>query len=103
MQTESVTYAPTESKSGIYPSRRLLSNLLTSSIDFAFWMACLTFSWSSCDIKRPAFIVVGASFGSSNVRTVLVECLETVSDIVVASAVGRPSAVRNSDLACARS
>ena len=40
-----------------------------------------------------------AAFGSSIVRVVAVEWAETVVDIVVASAVRRPSAVRNSAFA----
>jgi len=83
---------------GIYPSLRLLSNLLISSTDVAFAMACLTFSASSFDISRPAFAEGTASLGSS-VVTAAFEWVDTVVDIVVARAVGRPSAVRNSDLA----
>ena len=66
-------------------------------------MAFLTFSWSSFDIKRPALSVVDAALGSSIVSTALDECFDTVSETVVASAVGRPSGVTNSDLPCARS
>ena len=66
-------------------------------------MAALTFSWSSFDMRRPALPVVGAAFGSSRVRTVLVECTDTVDAILVASAVGRPSGVTNKAFACALS
>ena len=66
-------------------------------------MACLTFSASSFDISRPALTVYAAGRGSSVVTTALDECVETVVDIVVARAVGRPSAVRNNDLAAWRS
>jgi len=47
--------------------------------------------------------MVDAALGSSIVSTDLDECFDTVSETVVANAVGRPSAVTNSDLACARS
>lgn len=87
----------------MYPSLRLLSNFLTSSIDVALAIAALTFSWSSLDIRRPAFPAKGAGLGSSVVSATLVDCVDTVVDIVVASAVGRFSAVRNSDLAVLRS
>jgi len=83
---------------GIYPSLRLLSNLLISSTDDALAMACLTLSASSFDINRPALAVGTASLGSS-VVTAVFECVDTVVDIVVARAVGRSSAVRKSDLA----
>ena len=89
-------HAPTASMLGIYPSLRFLSNLLISSTDVALAMACFTFSASSFDISRPAFAEGTASLGSS-VVTVVFECVDTVVDIVVANAVGRPSAVRNRD------
>lgn len=66
-------------------------------------MAALTFSASSFDINRPAFIVGAAGRGSSVVTAALEDCLETVVDIVVASAVGSFSAVINRDFAAARS
>jgi len=91
-------HAPTASMLGIYPSLRLLSNLLISSTDVAFVIACLTLSASSFDISRPALVVDRAILGSSVVTAVL-ECVDTVVDIVVARAVGRSSAVRKSDLA----
>jgi len=92
-------YAPTDSISGIrYPSLKRLSSVLISSMVVAFAIAALTFSTSSFDIKRPAFTVDAAGLGSSIV-VVLVDCFETVVDSVVANAVGRLSAVRNSDLA----
>jgi hypothetical protein len=87
---------------GIYPSLRLLSNFLISSTDVAFAIACLTFSASSFDISRPALVGGAANLGSSVVTAVL-DCVDTVVDIVVARAVGRSSAVRNSDLAARRS
>jgi hypothetical protein len=87
---------------GIYPSLKLLSNLLTSSTDVAFAIACLTFSASSFDMSRPALAVGAASLGSS-VVTAVFECVDTVVEIVTARAVGRSSAVRNSDLAAWRS
>jgi len=92
-------HAPTASMPGMYPSLRLLSNLLISSTDVAFAIACLTFSASSFDISRPALTVDAAGRGSSVVTAALEECVETVVDIVVARAVGRHSAVRNNDLA----
>lgn len=95
--------APTASMDGRYPSLRLLSSLLISSIEVAFAIACLTLSASSFDINRPAFPASGTGLGSSIVMATLVPCFETVVDIVVASAVGRPSAVRNSDLPVCRS
>ena len=61
-------------------------------------MAFLTLSASSFDINRPAF-TTGASLGSSVVMAVLVDFVDAVVEIVVARAVGRLSAVRNSDLA----
>ena len=88
---------------GRYPSFKLLSNLLISSIEVAFAIACLTRSASSFDISRPAFPTSGCDLGSSIVIAIFVPCFETVVDIVVASAVGRPSAVRNSDRPACRS
>lgn len=88
---------------GRYPSLRLLSSLLISSIEVAFAIACLTLSASSFDINRPALPASGTGLGSSIVIATFVLCFETVVDIVVASAVGRPSAVRNSDLPVCRS
>ena len=95
--------APTASIAGKYPSLRLLSSLLISSIEVAFAIACLTLSASSFDINRPALPASGTGLGSSIVMATFVLCFETVEDIVVASAVGRPSAVRNSDLPVCRS
>jgi hypothetical protein len=62
-------------------------------------MACLTLSASSFDINRPALTVDAAGRGSSVVTAALEDCVDTVADIVVAKAVGRPSAVRNNDFA----
>lgn len=89
--------------SGIYPSRRLLSSFFISSTDVAFAIICLTLSASSFDINRPAFMVGAASLGSSVVTAAFVECTDTVVDMVVARAVGRPSAVKNNDLPTWRS
>jgi len=54
-------------------------------------------------MRRPALLVAGAALGSSMVRAIFVECVETVVEIVVANAVGRPSGVTNNDFARARS
>lgn len=82
---------------GRYPSFKLLSSLLISSIEVALAMACLTLSASSFDMSRPALPATGSGLGSSTVIATFVLCFETVVDIVVVSAVGKPSAVRNSD------
>ena len=87
----------------MYPSLRLLSNLLISSIVVAFAIACFTLSASSLVINRPAFPTGRVALGSSMVMAVLVPCLETVVDIVVARALSWPSAVRNTDLLVSRS
>lgn len=68
-------------------------------MDEALAIAALTFSWSSLDINRPALPVMGAAFGSSIVSVAAVEEAEIVVDIVVARAVGRPSAVTNNAFA----
>lgn len=96
-------HAPTDSISGIYPSLKLRSRRLTSSIDVALAIAALTFSASSFDIKRPAFPMSGVIFGSSVVMTALDDCVDTVVDNVVARAVGRFSAVTNSAFPACRS
>jgi len=96
-------YAPTDSISGIYPSLKLRSRRLTSSIDVALAIAALTFSASSFDIKRPALPISGASFGSSVVTRPFDDCVDTVVDRVVARAVGRFSAVTKSAFAACRS
>jgi len=101
--THRALHAPTDSISGMYPSLRLRSRRLTSSIDVALAMAALTFSASSFDIKRPAFPISGAAFGSSLVIAALEDCVDTVVDNVVARAVGRFSAVRNRAFAACRS
>lgn len=72
-------------------------------MDVAFAMAALTFSWSSLDINRPALRLLAAALGSSIVSVVFVECVDTVVEMVVARAVGRPSAVTNNCFACVRS
>lgn len=96
-------YAPTDSMDGMYPSLKLLSSLLISSIEVAFAMACLTFSASSFDISRPAFPDSAAGLGSSMVTAAFAPCFDTVVDIVVARAFGKPSAVRNKDFPASRS
>lgn len=95
--------APTVSIPGMYPSLRLLSSFLTSSIEVAFAIACLTRSASSFVIRRPAFPAGNVGLGSSMVMAAFASFLETVVDIVVARAVNRPSGVRNTDLPVCRS
>ncbi len=88
----------------MYPSLRLLSSFRISSTLEAFAMAALTFSASSFDISRPALIVGAACRGSSIINAALVACVfETVVEMVVASAVGRFSAVTNNVLPAFRS
>jgi hypothetical protein len=98
-----INHAPTASMSGIYPSRRLLSNLLISSTDVALAMAFLTLSASSFDINRPALPAGAAGLGSSVVTVDFDVFVDTVEAIVVANAVGSFSAVRNIAFAVVRS
>lgn len=76
LQTEH--QAPTSSTLGMYPSLRLLSSFLISSIDVALAIAALTFSASSLDINRPAFPVGAAGRGSSVVMATFEEWVDTV-------------------------
>lgn len=87
--------APTLSIPGMKPSFKLLSSLLISSADVAFAMASRTRCASSFDIKRPALPGATTGLGSSVVTAAFV-CADTVDDMVVASCVGRLSAVRKS-------
>jgi len=69
----------------------------------AFAIAALTLSASSLDMRRPALKDGAARRGSSVVTADFEDCVETVVDIVVARAVGKFSAVMNSDFAFSRS
>ena len=80
------------------PSFSMRSNRLISSTDVARAIASLTLSASSLDMSRPAF-PCSAGFGSSLLTGGFDECVETVCEIVVASCVGRLSAVRKSAFA----
>lgn len=88
---------------GKNPSLRLCSRRRISSTDVAFAIASLTRAWSSFDMSRPAFAVVGAAFGSSVATARFAASLETVAAIFSASAFGTPSAVVKSALAASRS
>ena len=79
---------------GKNPSFKLLSSRLISSTEVAFAIASFTRCASSFDMRRPALPGVTTGLGSSVVTAFLV-CVETVVDNVVASCVGRLSAVRN--------
>lgn len=88
----------------MYPSLRLLSSRLISSILVAFAMAALTRSASSFDMSLPLGIDALGSDGSSDIWAGFVEVVVTVVDSVSANAVRRPSGVRNvcfpTDLSC---
>ena len=84
------------------PSFSMRSNRLISSTDVARAIASRTLSASSFDMSRPALPCV-AGLGSSVVTGGFDECVETVCEIVVASCVGRLSAVRNRAFAACRS
>ena len=78
---------------GKKPSFSMRSSRLISSTDVARAMAARTLSASSLDISRPA-LPCSAGLGSSDATGGFEECVETVCEIVVASCVGRLSAVK---------
>ena len=69
------------------------SSRLISSTDVARAIASRTLSASSFDMSLPALPCV-AGLGSSDVTGGFDECVDTVCEIVVASCVGRLSAVK---------